>query len=72
MGCHGPAGAGIPVRYPAVSGQHASYTAKQLTDFKTGSPHQRRRHHGPDRVQDVRGRNQRGIRVHGRPALAVC
>lgn len=37
MGCHGPAGAGIPVQFPAVSGQHASYSAKQLTDFKTGN-----------------------------------
>jgi cytochrome c553 len=37
MGCHGPAGAGIPVQFPAVSGQHASYTAKQLADFKAGS-----------------------------------
>lgn len=37
MGCHGPAGAGIPVQFPAVSGQHATYTAKQLTDFKSGA-----------------------------------
>jgi len=37
MSCHGPAGAGIPPRFPAVSGQHATYTAKQLTDFKTGA-----------------------------------
>lgn len=37
MGCHGPAGAGIPARYPAVSGQHATYNQKQLTDFKSGA-----------------------------------
>ena len=37
MGCHGPAGAGIPVQFPAVGGQHATYTAKQLTDFKAGN-----------------------------------
>lgn len=37
MGCHGPAGAGIPARYPAVSGQHAQYTQKQLYDFKSGA-----------------------------------
>lgn len=37
MGCHGPAGNGIPVRFPAVSGQHASYSQKQLLDFKSGS-----------------------------------
>lgn len=37
MACHGPAGAGIPARYPAVSGQHAQYTQKQLYDFKSGA-----------------------------------
>jgi len=25
------------VQFPAVSGQHASYTAKQLADFKAGN-----------------------------------
>lgn len=37
MSCHGPAGAGIPVRFPAVSGQHAAYSTKQLLDFKSGT-----------------------------------
>mgnify|MGYP003460256927 CR=1 FL=1 len=37
MSCHGPAGAGIPRRFPAVSGQHAAYSQKQLLDFKTGT-----------------------------------
>jgi len=37
MGCHGPAGAGIPARFPAVSGQHAAYSQKQLLDFKSGT-----------------------------------
>ncbi len=37
MSCHGPAGAGIGPNYPAVSGQQAAYTAKQLTDFKSGA-----------------------------------
>lgn len=37
MSCHGPAGSGIPPRFPAVSGQHATYTAKQLNDFKSGT-----------------------------------
>lgn len=37
MACHGPAGAGIPARYPAVSGQHAAYSQKQLNDFKSGA-----------------------------------
>lgn len=37
MSCHGPAGKGIPPRFPAVSGQHAAYNQKQLLDFKTGT-----------------------------------
>lgn len=37
MSCHGPAGAGIPPRFPVVSGQHAAYSQKQLLDFKTGT-----------------------------------
>jgi cytochrome c553 len=37
MSCHGPAGVGIPPLFPAVSGQHAAYSQKQLLDFKTGT-----------------------------------
>jgi cytochrome c553 len=37
MSCHGPAGKGIPPRFPSVSGQHAVYSQKQLLNFKTGS-----------------------------------
>jgi cytochrome c553 len=37
MSCHGPAGEGIPVQYPRVSGQNAAYTAKQLHAFKDGT-----------------------------------
>jgi cytochrome c553 len=37
MSCHGPAGTGIPPRFPAVSGQHAAYSQKQLLDFKAGN-----------------------------------
>jgi cytochrome c553 len=37
MSCHGPAGTGIPPRFPAVFGQHATYSQKQLLDFKTGT-----------------------------------
>jgi len=37
MACHGPAGAGIPARFPSVSGQHATYNRKQLLDFKSGA-----------------------------------
>jgi len=39
MSCHGPAGVGIPPQFPAVSGQHATYSQKQLLDFKTGTRH---------------------------------
>lgn len=37
MGCHGPSGTGIPPRFPAVGGQHATYNEKQLKDFKAGT-----------------------------------
>jgi cytochrome c553 len=37
IACHGPSGRGIPgPTYPAVGGQHASYTAKMLTDYRAG------------------------------------
>ncbi len=32
--CHGPAGSGIPVQYPALKGQHAEYTLAQLKAFR--------------------------------------
>ena len=35
-GCHSPNGAGIPAQYPRLSGQHADYTVKQLTQFRDG------------------------------------
>lgn len=36
IGCHGPAGRGnAPAGYPSLSGQHATYTAKQLTDYQS-------------------------------------
>ena len=35
-GCHSPSGAGIPAQYPRLSGQHADYTATQLTYFRDG------------------------------------
>ena len=34
--CHGPTGAGIPVRFPRLSGQHADYTVAQLKAFRSG------------------------------------
>ncbi len=38
IGCHGPAGRGnLPAGYPALAGQHATYTAKQLSDYQSGA-----------------------------------
>ena len=34
--CHGAAGAGIPVQYPRLSGQHADYVVAQLKAFHDG------------------------------------
>lgn len=36
-GCHSPNGAGIPVQYPRIGGQHADYTEAQLRGFRSGS-----------------------------------
>ncbi len=35
-GCHSPNGSGIPAQYPRLSGQHAEYTAAQLTAYRDG------------------------------------
>jgi cytochrome c553 len=35
-GCHGPNGAGLPVQYPRLGGQHADYTEAQLVAFRGG------------------------------------
>jgi len=35
-GCHSPNGAGIPSQYPRLAGQHADYSAAQLTAFRDG------------------------------------
>lgn len=35
--CHSPSGAGIPVQFPRVSGQHADYTTAQLQAFRAGT-----------------------------------
>ena len=38
MACHGPTGRGNPAaNYPALQGQHAVYTAKQLKDYASGA-----------------------------------
>jgi cytochrome c553 len=37
LACHGPSGRGNPAAiYPALHGQHATYTAKQLRDYAAG------------------------------------
>ncbi len=37
LACHGPTGRGNPAaKYPALKGQHATYTAKQLHDYANG------------------------------------
>ncbi len=35
--CHGPAGDAAIVEYPNLAGQHESYIAKQLSEFKAGT-----------------------------------
>jgi cytochrome c553 len=35
-GCHGVSGAGVPVQYPRLAGQHAEYTESQLKAFRDG------------------------------------
>ena len=38
IACHGPTGRGNPAAgYPALQGQHAAYTAKQLNDYANGT-----------------------------------
>jgi len=36
-GCHGPTGAGLPVLYPRIGGQHAEYLTAQLKAFREGT-----------------------------------
>jgi cytochrome c553 len=35
-GCHGPAGAGVPIQYPVLGGQYAEYIEAQLKAFRSG------------------------------------
>jgi cytochrome c553 len=38
LACHGPTGRGNPAaKYPALQGQHATYTAKQLNDYASAT-----------------------------------
>ena len=34
--CHSPDGAGIPIQYPRLAGQHNDYTVAQLQSFRSG------------------------------------
>jgi cytochrome c553 len=34
--CHGPTGAGIPVNFPRLAGQHSKYVLNQLHNFRSG------------------------------------
>ena len=54
LACHGPTGLGNPAaRYPALRGQHATYTAKQLNDYKNAA----RTSDGKNRImQDIAAR----------------
>jgi cytochrome c553 len=36
-GCHSPNGAGLPVQYPRLAGQHAEYTETQMVAFRSGA-----------------------------------
>jgi cytochrome c553 len=54
--CHGPAGAGIPKKYPRLAGQHADYAYAQLKAFKAGE----------------RGADKDGKDVNGRVMAAVA
>ncbi|HEY9238485.1 MAG TPA: c-type cytochrome [Burkholderiaceae bacterium] len=36
-GCHSPNGAGLPIQYPRLAGQHADYTEAQLVGFRNGA-----------------------------------
>ncbi|MDB5946987.1 MAG: cytochrome c, class [Ramlibacter sp.] len=57
-GCHSPNGAGIPSQYPRLSGQHADYTAAQLTGFRDGI-----RKNSPQMIMIAAKLNDREIRA---------
>lgn len=58
LACHGPTGRGNPAaNYPAIQGQHAVYTEKQLNDYASGA----RTTDGATRVmRDIAGRLDAG------------
>ncbi len=56
--CHSPNGAGLPPLYPRLSGQHADYTAAQLTGFRDGA-----RNNSPLMTQVTAKMNDREIKA---------
>jgi cytochrome c553 len=57
-GCHSPNGAGLPSQFPRLSGQHADYTAAQLTAFRDGG-----RKNSPQMAQIAAKLNDREIKA---------
>jgi len=56
--CHLPSGAGVPARYPRLSGQYADYALAQLKAFKAGE-------RGMDKAgKDVNGRVMAQVAAH--------
>jgi cytochrome c553 len=51
-GCHSPNGAGIPVQFPRLKGQHQDYTLAQLKAFRAGE----RENDGASMMRSIAGR----------------
>jgi cytochrome c553 len=61
-GCHSPSGQGnAPAGYPALGGQFAQYTAKQLRAFRTGAHDAK---NAAARTNDGDSRVMRGVAAH--------
>ena len=69
-GCHGPAGAGMPVQYPRIAGQFPEYVEAQLKAFRVGATDPRG---GGARANDPNGM-MRGVvaRMSDREIQAVA
>lgn len=53
MACHGPNGSGVPgAQFPALQGQHTTYTIKALKDFRAGT----RANDAGNMMQDIAAR----------------
>jgi cytochrome c553 len=51
-GCHSPNGAGVPVQFPRLQGQHQDYTLAQLKAFRAGE----RDNDGASMMRSIAGR----------------